>query len=95
MSFASLFFQVSAGCGIVVFLAVLIWHLINQQTPHIDDLIRRALAASAIPTAILLVLYPFWPGLLAQIGGTKVYVAIAGLVFLFFAVKTITNHPHP
>ena len=79
----------SVASAILTFFIVLIVKRVEGQSIHLDDLITRALSASAIPTGLLLIACAFYPSLLARLTGLNIYIAVAGLTLLFVACKRI------
>ena len=79
----------SAALAILTFFVALIVKKLDGQSAHLDDLIRRALSASAIPTGIILIACAFDPSLLGSLTGLNIYIAIAGMTLLFVAGKGI------
>jgi hypothetical protein len=73
---------------IVAFFCLVAHQYYCNNEINLEELIIRAFSAGAIPTALVLLICAFKPGLLPQLSGFNIYIAVSGLVLLYISVKT-------
>ena len=61
----------------------------RKKGSGLEDHLIKAMAAGAIPTAVVLVYGAFNPAIIAQLSGLNVAIAAAGLALLYISIKTI------
>ena len=79
----------SVSLAVVTFLVGVIVAFFRKTTEGLEDHLIKAMAAGAIPTALVLVYGAFNPAIIAQLSGLNVAIAAAGLALLYISVKTI------
>jgi hypothetical protein len=81
----------SVICALVTFVAFAGFGLERRQHLDLAVLLTKALKASTLPTAIMLVASGFDADLLQQLKGMGVYLAAAGLATGFVAIKALAQ----
>jgi len=81
---------VPSACAIVAFFCVLLRNRRSSQPIDLADLVNRSLAASMIPVGITLLVCAFEPGILSQLDGFGIYIAVAGLVLIYISINHLS-----
>jgi hypothetical protein len=81
--------QVTVACAVSGAIYCLIRHRANPSGRTLESVVLKLLAASTIPTGILLLACAFDTSLLRHVSDVGIYVAAAGVALLFVGVKEI------
>lgn len=79
----------TVGLAIIVFIVSLIVSKLKNQKITLYDLLVRSLAASTLPTGIVLILCAFELELIDRLEGLNVHIAAAGLALIYIAFNTM------
>ncbi len=86
MSIQTLLSWASSALGISAFFITAAVRRAHKQPSDLKDMLGKALAASTIPTGVLLLVCAFTPSLLQNLNELNYfYIAVGGLVMLFLA----------
>ena len=66
-------------------------HRIEGEGPSLEVVVTKLLAASLIPTGVMLLLCAFDTSLLASVEDVGLYIAAAGIMLLVVAIKTLSK----
>lgn len=87
---AEIISMLSATATVVTFFTVLIYSRVNSIKVDLHELIKRALSASALPTAIVILICTIDLSLLEKLAGVlRVYIALAGLCLAYVSAITL------
>jgi hypothetical protein len=81
----------SVSLVVVTFVLGVVISLFRKSNATLEDHLIKAMAAGAIPTAIVLIYGALDPSIIAQLSGLNVAIAAAGLALLYISVKTIVK----
>ena len=62
---------------------------LSKKNTSLENILKRALAASTLPTSVLVILCGFFPTLISKTNEVRVLITIMGLVVTYFAIKEI------
>lgn len=75
---------------VLTFFSVVIYCQVKSIKIDLDELIKRALSASAIPTAMVILLCSVDLSLLQKLAGfLQIYIALAGLSLAYISIKSL------
>jgi hypothetical protein len=83
--------QASVGAGVVVFVFMWMLNLLKDRQNKLEDLLRKALAASAIPPGLVLIFCAHKPELITKLREPNIYIAVAGLALIYISIKGIVS----
>lgn len=63
----------------------------KKQSINLEILLPKAIAASSIPTGLLLLVCAFNPGLLQNLAGLNIYIAASGLALLYLSYEVLSK----
>ena len=80
--------QACVACSIIVFVWALISGRRNGRSPlRLDKILAKALAGSALPTGIVLLICAFQPELVKELTDLHIHLAAAGLALLYISFQ--------
>lgn len=83
--------KISVAFGFLAFAGYWIRDIKAARRSSLEDLIGRVFAASALPTAIVLLACAVDPKIIQSLQGLNVYIAAAGLVLFFVSCINLTK----
>jgi hypothetical protein len=81
----------SACCALAAFCYGILRDRCWRKSTPLQDYLVRAIAAGAIPPALVLVCGAFNPTILAEVQGLEVYILLGGLTVLYLSVEQVRS----
>jgi hypothetical protein len=81
--------QAAVAAGLLGFLLVIVLAWLGRRTLALDNAVHCALAASAVPPGVALMLCAFDPAFLARMSDIGVYLAVAAAVLIWVSLKVV------
>jgi hypothetical protein len=83
--------RISVAFGLIAFVGYWVKDIRASRKPSLEELITRVFAASAIPTAVVLLTCAVEPKIIQSLQGLNIYIAAAALVLLFVSWSNLTK----
>src|SRR4051794_22001708 len=83
--------RISVLFGLVAFVGYWVKDIRASRRPSLEELIAKVFAASAMPTAVVLLTCAVEPQIIQSLQGLNVYIAAAALVLLFVSWSNLTK----
>lgn len=81
--------QVTVACAVLGAMYCLFKHRANPSNRTLEAVVLKLLAASTMPTGMLLLASAFDTSLLMHVSDVGIYVAAAGISLLFVGIKEL------
>ena len=87
--------EVSVSLMLVFILVYICRCLVDHRTVSLEGMLMPAMSAASLPAGVALIICAFSPSYVSKLESINVYLAMAGIALLYFAIQSVSSAVKP